>query len=214
MSSDVNNLSDAQVEGLLQQPESKDLEFKAELTDPGQAAQLVAAMANSGGGRIVLGAAEGAEPVGLDDPEQTRRMVEKAVQAVEPRVPLAFDEIAVDGRPIVVASLQPGKDQGPFLPPDGAIVRRVDRGRNAPLVGPELVHALSQAEPKITDRELRLEAAIEELHRRVVKLDGRTHKGFKEAKMERRWQSQLKGWVISGFIGAVIGVAASMLAGL
>ncbi len=61
-----------QVQELLERSESKALEFKTDLHDQGQAAALIAAMANSGGGQIVLGANERAGIKGHSLPPAVR----------------------------------------------------------------------------------------------------------------------------------------------
>jgi predicted HTH transcriptional regulator len=195
---------------LLDRPESEALEFKSDLREPRAAAQLVSSLANSGGGHIVLGAREQRGPVvGLDNPEQTRAILEGAAQAILPSVPLAIDEGTVGGKPVLIATVHPEKSAGPYMPPSGAIFKRDQDGRNVPLTGHELIQAFASSAPDGSP-EPAWEAALAEMNTRLAALEQTANNGFDEAAAARRWQAQIWGWVISGVIGALIGAAISL----
>lgn len=209
----MSPLSADQVGALLRSPESDSLEFKTDLKDPGQAARLISAIANSGGGRIVVGASPGKGPVGLENPDRTRQLIDRAALAIEPSVPLTFHEVAVDGLPLIVADLDPVGNRGPFIPPDGAIVRRNRQGTPVPLAGSEVIRAFSQVEPANTALGQLSEDVVGEMNRRLAGMESTIDKGFKDAARDRSWKVQLFGWIVSGIIGAAIGVLATALLG-
>jgi predicted HTH transcriptional regulator len=199
---------------LLDRPESEALEFKTDLREPAAAAQLVSALANSGGGHIVLGAREPGQggPVGLDNPEQTRAIVVGAAEAIAPSVPLGIDEGTVDGKPVLIATVLPEDSAGPYIPPSGAIFKRDRDGKNVPLSGQELMQAFASSAPDGSPEQAS-ESALEELNRRLAGLEKTAQDGFDAAAKARSLRAQLPGWVISGLIGAAIGVGLSALLG-
>lgn len=192
-----------EVEQLLQSPESADLEFKADLYDEGQAAGLIAAMANSGGGKIVFGVASG-KAVGLKSPADTSRMAKQAAQAVVPSVPIAVEEVGVDGSQVVVAELKPSGD-GLYVPPDGAIVKRAADGETLPVSEQDLIGAFAQSKQEPTPSEKRL---AEQLARANGELLTALKKGFDDAS---GWRAQWRGWVISALLGAVISLVLTLI---
>jgi hypothetical protein len=205
-----------QVQELLARPESKVLEFKTDLHDQEQAAALIAAMANSGGGQIVLGTNENADAVGLEDPERTRTLLEKGAAEIAPAVSVTVREERVGGQPLLVAELEPNPDQGPFAPPSGAIQRRDQHGRNVALSGRELVHEVRST----GGGQGALEELLGNMNRRLEAMEQREHRtteearqAFKEARDARSWKAQLQGWLIGGVIGAILGVASAALLG-
>lgn len=209
MSSDADPLAGGRVQELLGQPESKTLEFKTDLGDPEQAAQLFAAMANSGGGQVVVGVNDDQGPVGLANLQRTLEIAEQAAKTVEPSVPMTVEEEAVDGHEIVVVELQPKEDQGIFVPPDGAIRRRDGQGRSVVLSGSELVR---EAVAAGGDRS-GLERLLGEMNRSLEKLQEKADEASKDAKEARSLRAQLPGWFFGGLIGAAIGVAATAVLG-
>lgn len=207
MSSEQNSIPAAEVDQLLQSPESADLEFKAELHDEEQAARLIAAMANSGGGKIVLGVADG-KAVGLKSPAKTKRVAEQGAQTVEPSVPVAVKELRVDGSPIVVADVGPTGDRHLYVPPGGAIVKRAADGQTFPVSQQDLIGAFAQSEQAPTPSEMRLAAQLAKANEELL---AALKKGFEDSKRLSGWRGQWRGWVISAGLGAVISLGLTLI---
>lgn len=198
----------AQITDLLSQGESSSLEFKNDLRSKEQAAELIAAMANSGGGAIVVGVDDRGGPVGLSHPERSRRLAEAAASAVWPAVGVTTDEAEVGGEHLVVVGV-PGVGDGPVLAPRGALVRRGAQGNTEPLPGWEVAKVLETRQPGSTS-----EQQLAEMNRRLLEVQegqGKSQETIdrisSELQKARTWQAQLPGWLVSGVIGAVLGAA-------
>ncbi len=216
MSAQGDSGAEAGIRQLLNQPESEGLEFKSELRDPEQAAALIAAMANSGGGQIVLGANESSEAVGLQNPAQTRKLLESGVAKIEPRVTMSLEETSLDGQTLLLAELHPDPGKGPFVPPSGPIQRRDTQGRHVALSGTELARearAGGGGEPKVDELLDEMNARLKTMEKKAEAADERARVAFAKAEKARSIKGQLLGWVISGVIGAAIGVGATALIG-
>jgi predicted HTH transcriptional regulator len=209
MSSEKSLISAVEVEQLINSSESEGLEFEAELNDKGQAARLIAAMANSGGGKIVLGAEEG-KAVGLKSPDETSRIAKQGAQSVEPEVPITLHEVQVDGSSVVVAEVDSAGDRDLHVPPDGGLVKRAADGQDLPVSEQDLISAFAQNERAPTPSEEQFAKQLAKVNQELL---GALEKGFDDLKRASSWRGQWRGWVISAFLGAAISLALTLIFG-
>lgn len=110
---------------ILKQGESQSVEFKSDIAGTGGLARDVAAMANGGGGLILIGVDDNGRPSGL--PERSRKRardrVEQVAESIFPelhdQVRLSTSEYLIDGGVILVVSV-------PDVPEELKPVRTVD----------------------------------------------------------------------------------------
>jgi predicted HTH transcriptional regulator len=121
--------------------------------DPRIAAREITALANSGGGRIVVGVDERAGPVGDPNPDGTRRLLERAAKSVGAGLTIDVFEATLDGHQLVICDVGPPPDDAPVIAPDGALVRRGPLGENVPLSGREVARAFQHAQPGVDQNE-------------------------------------------------------------
>jgi predicted HTH transcriptional regulator len=199
---------------LVSQPESESLEFKLALRDPRAAARTLSALANSGGGRIVVGVDDRDRLVGDPDPVRSKRLLQTAADSLSPSLAVDVREVSLDGHPLVIAEVPTRAEGGaPVIAPDGALIRRGPSGESVPLSAAEIVQAFQIAQPGL-DREQAAEEALDEVNRRLAALEETSREGFAEAARARGWWPQFQGWVIGGLIGALIGAGLTLLIGL
>jgi predicted HTH transcriptional regulator len=198
---------------LVSLPESESLEFKRTLRDRGMAARELSALANSGGGRIVIGVDDRTGLVGDPDPSRSKKLLQSAADELSPSLNVEVREATLDGHPLVIAEVPaPPEDQAPIIAPDGALVRRGRGGESVPLSGSEIVQAFQHAQPGL-DPEQAAEKALGEINGRLAALEEATRAGFDAAARARGWWPQLQGWVIGGIVGALIGAGLTLLIG-
>jgi predicted HTH transcriptional regulator len=133
-------LSPEELRRLLQAGESEHVEFKQRLTDGRLAARELAALANSGGGWLIVGVRRDTSIVGVEGAERTRELIESSARNVEPRPALDVYVDTVEGATLVVAHVDGGTQL--FVGPDGAISRRTRDGHRLAFSGTELESAL------------------------------------------------------------------------
>lgn len=114
---------------LLMEPESETLEFKRSLPQRDQLAALVAAFANTRGGRIVIGAGEGGPAtVGLSHPGVVADHAKQWIdESVEPAPRYDIDLVSLEpGRTVVVITVE-SDSAGPYMGAGRVLERREDR---------------------------------------------------------------------------------------
>lgn len=186
---------------LVSSPESQSLDFEAKLDDQDQAAKLISAMANGGGGTIVLGVEETEKPVGLADPAKTTKVAIEAAQTLSPVVELAINQAEVEGQHIAVVEVPPGSQ--PVLPPKGPLVKRSADGKTEVMSGADVERGYSRAGAT--------RQGFDKLNKRLAETEKKLEAAIKKGPPLK---AQLPGFFIGGFIGAVIGVGLTTLIGL
>src|SRR6187401_244778 len=93
----TRRLSRDELQELLRAGESEHVEFKQRLVDERLAARELAALANSGGGWLVVGVRRDTLIVGVDNAERTRELIESSARNIEPRPTLDVYVDTVDG---------------------------------------------------------------------------------------------------------------------
>jgi predicted HTH transcriptional regulator len=112
-----------QIMNLVNSDESQSLAFESELRHRAQAAELIAEMANSGGGTILIGVEEPRKLVGLDDPAEATQVAKEAAKTISPAVEVTVNEVEVEGLTVAAVEVPPAGRE-PVLPPEGPIVKR------------------------------------------------------------------------------------------
>jgi len=207
-------LSGDQITNLVSSDESQSLAFESELSDRSQAAELIAEMANSGGGTILVGVEEPRKPVGLDDPAEATQVAKEAAKTISPAVEVTVNEVEVEG--LMVAAVEvPPAGQEPVLPPKGPIVKRDAAGKTEAVSGEDVMQALTrggktteQALAELNDRFVKKVEEDKRARRKLAKdLDAAIKKG-------PTLSAQLPGMLISALVGAVFGAVLTAAIGL
>ena len=191
---------------LIKRGEDAHLEVKATVQDPRSVARHVAALANSGGGKLVVGWDERSGALTPVDTAGVRRTLDGAVALVSPALETRTEVANGSEGALVVLHVGSAPTGRPALSPDGAVARRDDAGRTVPLPVSEALAALSPATGTRapTSPTTQRDQAIEELQRRLVSLQQSLDDGFNAAALDRRWHRRAIEWGLAGVVGAVI----------
>lgn len=91
---------------LLQQHESKTLEFKQDLSSPRGVLKTLVAFANSAGGRLVLGVCDDKRIVGVADPlAEEERICSLISDSIEPRLVPSVELVTVQDKTLLIVEL-------------------------------------------------------------------------------------------------------------
>ncbi|HQL95840.1 MAG TPA: putative DNA binding domain-containing protein, partial [Candidatus Hydrogenedentes bacterium] len=123
---------------LIAQPEGKTLEFKRDLSSPKNLLKTLVAFANSAGGVLLIGVADGGENVmgvggaALDEEERLCNLI---ADSIEPRLMPSVELVAFQEKTLLAVEVYPSgsrphwlKSEGPF---DGVYVRLGSTNRKA-----------------------------------------------------------------------------------
>jgi predicted HTH transcriptional regulator len=159
---------------LLSEPESETLEFKRYLPEPAQLAALVAAFANTRGGKIVVGADErGLEASGLKHLGQAYgRARDSITKLVEPVPPFALEVVNITrDRAVLVIDVDRGTER-PYMA-DGRLLER-RRDRLAPISRDRITEVAHVAADDASTVE-RLATAVAGASQRIEDLQAQLH---------------------------------------
>lgn len=192
---------------ILNEAESQHLEFKAVVPSPEVLARHMAAFANADGGTIALGIDEGRTAItpvsrarALNHYERARRLL-----SPEPHTELyQLDSLRGNVMCIDVAPSETGPVVvgGVILRRDGAQIRPASAGELRPMLtgepsGSATSEAVVRREDRIAEILAEQSAKLEEIQQNQLEA--------------RSWSSRLPDIVISGIVGAVLGVLMSAL---
>ena len=222
----TNNVSEAQLRWLLEQPESDTLEFKSRLSDPRLLAELFSAFANTNGGKLIVGVKEGGEIVGISAPERAKQALQRAAERVTPSIAVKANVISVDGKYVLVVTIPQGQSAPYFV--DGFALQR-QGSQITPITATTIFNRVRERVTSDTfsntrrEQEDKLDAILAELKclSSIIEqqnrdlLDARTiiDKLNNELVMARSWRSKLPDMVIGGVIGAIISIPIALLFG-
>lgn len=99
----------AELEQLIRQGETQDVEFKASIPAPQDIAKHVAAFANTNGGMLILGVREPGEIVGVNE-QRAREVIETAHQYLAPLPVMKVQSLQVHGHAVVVVQVAPSEE--------------------------------------------------------------------------------------------------------
>jgi len=134
-------VTEEELHTLVRQGEGQRIEFKAAEADAADIARAIVALANSGGGSLLLGVGDDGEILGLwyAQPPQINRhlrtmpdlaswrqwIVNVSRHNCEPSVPIALEHVSVEGRDILITHVPDGRDK-PYRA-NGRIYVRIDK---------------------------------------------------------------------------------------
>lgn len=216
-----------ELDGLLGQHESDHLEFKAGLRDPRSAARTLAALANSGGGHLVVGWDERGKSVMPIKEKEVAGLLNRAAGLTRPPLVVRLDAVGRDGHTVIVATVEPSANGNLAVAPDGGVMRRDTSGRAIPVSVPDALRALAHADGHPVDRTdlEQLTAAFADVQQRLADLQNASDEhalvsaaietqtsvmgidlraGFRAAEVERRLSRRFIEWLCAGVVGAVI----------
>ena len=105
---------------LIAEGESQTVEFKVRVRDSRVLATLIGAMANTAGGRVLVGVQEPNSVVGVD-PAQLRRLYQSALRQVRPTPATSLHFLDLDGKFVGVVEIEAARAL--VVSSDGALVR-------------------------------------------------------------------------------------------
>jgi ATP-dependent DNA helicase RecG len=132
-----------EIEQLLEQPESKTLEFKKDLSSINPILKTIVAFANTAGGLIIIGRSPEGDISGIDDIFKAEEKLANAIaDSIRPVILPEIEIVTIQGKNLIVLKVSHWK--GPFYIkssgiPDGVFVRL---GSTSRPVGPELLEAV------------------------------------------------------------------------
>ncbi|TGE16462.1 ATP-binding protein [Hymenobacter elongatus] len=93
----------SEVQELIQQGEGEQLEFKKKTTHPTRISRTLASLANTRGGRVLVGVDDDGRIVGVRDAEEERYLLRLAAEHyVQPPIALLFTELEEDDRTVLI----------------------------------------------------------------------------------------------------------------
>jgi len=102
----VSSFKDGMGGQILNQPESKTLEFKRDLSSPKPILKSLVAFANSAGGRVVIGVADDKQVVGVEDPlDAEERLCNLISDSISPRLVPNIEMATVEDRTVMVVEV-------------------------------------------------------------------------------------------------------------
>jgi predicted HTH transcriptional regulator len=187
-----------EISDLVAETEGRNLDFESKLPDVGEAAQLIAGLANSGGGRIVLGAGGQGKISGLRDAAQAETSISEAANLVVPSVNVDFATKDIGNQQVGVVEV-PAID-GLVVAPNGPIVRRDEDGETRSLTESDISKALTSSKGGTdTAKQLAL-------------LNDKVDKSVKAAAEARSLKGQAPGLIGGAALGFVLSILATPIA--
>lgn len=187
------------VRELLKQPESATLEFKRDVVDQSVVAKILASFANTDGGYLVVGVDERVGVAGCDL-KTLRRVVDGAIQKINPSTHISMHEVQIDGKGVGLVRVE--KSSELVMAEAGAFIRVGDVLR--PMSPGQIIERFRASDPPeppdiLAEAISRQTVLIETLRLTIEKSSG--------------WKAKASDYVIGGLIGAVLGVIATKIFG-
>ena len=93
--------------GLIREGEHQQQDFKYRVADASKLAKSVSALANTDGGRLLIGVRDDGNISGVRSEEEIFMMHQAAYKFCKPEASIKFDTYHIDGRTIVIATVPP-----------------------------------------------------------------------------------------------------------
>ena len=108
------------LEGLLQQPEGKTLEFKRDLSSPKPILKTLVAFANTAGGRLIIGITDDHQLIGVDDPlTEEERLCNLIADAISPRLVPNVEMVTIEDKTLLVIEVYLSNSRPHWLKANG-----------------------------------------------------------------------------------------------
>lgn len=189
------------IKALLEQPEGENLEFNERIPDPPTLAKTISAFANTNGGTTLIGVQEGGHVVGADY-RKVENIFDNALAYISNSPGIHLQGMSKNGKEFVAISVP--KNNLLTLADGGAFERVGPRIQPLPVAG--ITRALQHPErTEIDERQFLAEA----IHRLTTKIE--TLENF--IAQSNSFRGQIRNYVIGGLVGALFGLALSMIFG-
>ncbi|UOQ51938.1 AlbA family DNA-binding domain-containing protein [Hymenobacter cellulosivorans] len=97
----------SELQELIRHGEGERLEFKKKTTHPTRISRTLASLANTHGGRVLVGVDDDGRIVGVRDAEEEMYVLRLAAeQYIDPPIPLNFKEVEEEGRTVVIVTVR------------------------------------------------------------------------------------------------------------
>lgn len=94
------------IKELLNQSESKTLEFKRDISSPAPIMKTLTAFANTAGGRLIAGISDTGEVLGVEDPlDEEERLCSMIADSISPRLVPNLELVTVEGKTLLVVEV-------------------------------------------------------------------------------------------------------------
>lgn len=188
-----------QLERLLDGGETEAVEFKERIREPRTLARLIGAMANSGGGTLLVGVREPRSVVGVVRSE-LQRIYDAALQRVRPPPPTLLSFSSLDGKEIGVVEIGTRGDL--VLSDEGAFVR--EGAASQPMEASGIALALAKRPEVPAEEGKALAEGIVSLTKTITELNTKIDRASS-------FRGQLPNYLIGGIIGAIISWLVTLL---
>jgi ATP-dependent DNA helicase RecG len=94
------------IQKILQQPESKQLEFKQDLSSPKPMMKTLIAFANTAGGSLIIGVGDKGEVIGVENPlDEEERLASLIADHVTPRLVPSIEMVTIEDKTLLVVEV-------------------------------------------------------------------------------------------------------------
>jgi predicted HTH transcriptional regulator len=173
---------------LFNQPESDVLVFIPYVKNPEQIAMNLVALANTKGGKLILGVKEGGEILGIKDISEAQ--ISHEIKKTEPPLKVQIETVNIKGKQVIIIGT-PGGYVVPYSI-DGKIFQRA--GKNISTFSSESLYTFITEKAKTPDD---LKVGIKHLLNIIGNLSIKIEKA-------QSWKSKIKDYIYGSIIGAVI----------
>lgn len=180
------------------QGENEKFELKADIKDPIVLSKLIGSFANNQGGQIVVGVREPFEIVGVDI-KKLIDIIERTKTTLKPTPKIQTETLTIDNKNILLINVDKSED---LVFSGGSVYNRVgDFSR--PMVSEEIKEKITNFAAE-NNSLTSIAEAIERQSKTISEL-------IDQIEFSNNWKTKLKGYLIGGAIGAILGGLVTIL---